>query len=84
MLDVILCRTNTEETPKTYMEQLFTNTNMDFGFCNLSGGSDTEVAAIIFRCKGDSLGALKIWGGGGGVGGQKWAWHNNYYGGAYA
>ena len=35
---------------------------MDFGFCNLSGGSDTEVAAIIFRCKGNSLGALKMWG----------------------
>ena len=66
MLDVILCRRDTEATPKTYMEQLFTNTNMNFVFCNLSGGSDTEVAAIIFRCKGDSLGALKIWGGGGG------------------
>ena len=65
MLDVILCRTNTEATPKTCMEQLFSNTNMEFVFCNLSGGSDTEVAAIIFRCKGNSLGALKMWGGGG-------------------
>ena len=65
MLDVILCRTNTVATPKTYMEQFFTNTNMDFVLCNLSGGSDTEVAAIIFRCKGDSLGALMMWGGGG-------------------
>ena len=63
MLDVILCRTSTEETPKTYMEQLFSHTNMDFVFCNFNGGSDTEVAAIIFRCKGDSLGALKMWGG---------------------
>ena len=65
MLDVILCRTNTEETPKTNTEQLFSNTNMNFAFCNLSGGSDTEVAVIIFRCKGDSLGTLKMWGGGG-------------------